>query len=117
MRTRRPTNHLDLHSVLWLQDYLCAWPGTVVVVSHAREFLNAVCTDIVHLQSRKLAVYKGDYNTFEGTRAELARTLNRQAEAASVRRAQVQQFIDKFRCAPTFRFRFQCFRINAPLQV
>jgi ATP-binding cassette subfamily F protein 3 len=92
-----PTNHLDLHSVLWLQEYLVGWPGTVIVVSHAREFLNAVCTDIVHLQSRKLAVYKGDYNTFEGTRAELARTLNRQAEAANVRRLQVQAFIDKFR--------------------
>ena len=92
-----PTNHLDLHSVLWLQEYLCGWPGTVVVVSHAREFLNAVCTDIVHLQSRKLAVYRGDYTNFEATRAELQRTLCRQAEAASVRKAQMQAFIDKFR--------------------
>ena len=97
LRCTNSSADLDLHSVLWLQDYLVGWPGTVVVVSHAREFLNAVCTDIVHLQSRKLAVYRGDYSTFEGTRAELARTLTRQAEAASVRRAQVQAFIDKFR--------------------
>ena len=69
----------------------------MVVVSHAREFLNAVCTDIVHLQSRKLAVYRGDYTNFEATRAELQRTLCRQAEAASVRKAQMQAFIDKFR--------------------
>lgn len=44
-----PTNHLDLDAVLWLEDYLRSFPNTVVVVSHAREFLNEVCTDIIHL--------------------------------------------------------------------
>lgn len=53
-----PTNHLDLHAVLWLQDYLLKWPRTVVVVSHAREFLNEVCTDILHLHSRTITSYK-----------------------------------------------------------
>lgn len=56
----QPTNHLDLHAVLWLSDYLVTWPGTLVVVSHARAFLDAVCTDIVLLQHRTLTTYKGD---------------------------------------------------------
>ena len=92
-----PTNHLDLHAVLWLQDYLLTWPGTLIIVSHAREFLNAVCTDVVHLQSRTLTTYRGDYDCFEATRAERARNATKAAEAASVRRAQVQAFIDRFR--------------------
>lgn len=90
-------SHLDLHAVLWLQDYLIKWPKTIVVVSHAREFLNAVVTDIVHLQSRTFTVYKGDYNNFEGTRAERIRNAQKAAESASIRRAEVQAFIDKFR--------------------
>ena len=55
-----PTNHLDLHAVLWLEDYLVRWPKTLLVVSHAREFLNAVCTDTIHLHNKKLVTYKGD---------------------------------------------------------
>jgi ATP-binding cassette subfamily F protein 3 len=92
-----PTNHLDLHAVLWLQEYLLGWPGTVIVVSHAREFLNSVCTDVVHLQGRTLTTYRGDYDCFEATRAERARNAAKAADAAAVRRAQVQAFIDKFR--------------------
>lgn len=90
-------SHLDLHAVLWLQDYLIKWPKTIIVVSHAREFLNTVVTDIVHLQSKTFTVYKGDYNTFEGTRAERVRNAQKAAESASIRRAEVQAFIDKFR--------------------
>ena len=83
--------------MLWLQDYLCSWPGTVIIVSHAREFLNAVCTDVVHLQSHTFTTYKGDYDCFEATRAERARNAAKAADAAAVRRAQVQSFIDRFR--------------------
>ncbi|KAG1664619.1 hypothetical protein FOA52_004494 [Chlamydomonas sp. UWO 241] len=92
-----PTNHLDLHAVLWLEDYLVKWPKTLLVVSHAREFLNAVCTDIVHLHSQKLVTYKGDYNTFVGTMTERVRNSKRAAEAADVKRKHIQAFIDKFR--------------------
>jgi ATP-binding cassette subfamily F protein 3 len=84
--------------VLWLSDFLATkWAGTVVIVSHARSFLNSVCTDIVHLQARTFTVYRGDYDTFEAVRAERARTQNRAAEAQSAKRAHVQSFIDKFR--------------------
>ncbi|KAM0852648.1 hypothetical protein ACQ4PT_051617 [Festuca glaucescens] len=65
-----PTNHLDLHAVLWLETYLLKWPKTFIVVSHAREFLNTVVTDILHLHGKKLHAYKGDYDTFERTREE-----------------------------------------------
>ena len=65
-----PTCHLDLHSVLWLEDYLCSYPGTVVVVSHARDFLDAVCTDVIHLARRTLSPYRGNFSTFVSTAAE-----------------------------------------------
>ncbi|GAX81005.1 hypothetical protein CEUSTIGMA_g8440.t1 [Chlamydomonas eustigma] len=92
-----PTNHLDLHAVLWLEEYLLKWPKTLLVVSHAREFLNAICTDIVHLHSRKLTTYKGDYNTFMATMAERMRNARKAAEAQDVKRKHVQAFIDRFR--------------------
>ena len=49
-----PTNHLDLHAVLWLEEYLEEWDKTTVVVSHARAFLNRVCTDILHFQEKQI---------------------------------------------------------------
>lgn len=66
-----PTNHLDLHAVLWLEDYLLRWHRTVIVVSHARDFLNTVCTDIIHLHSRSLAHYRGTYDNFVKSRNEV----------------------------------------------
>ena len=60
-----PTNHLDLRAVLWLEEYLQRWKKTLVVVSHDREFLNTVCTDIIHLHDLKLATYRGNFAQFE----------------------------------------------------
>lgn len=54
-RPAEPTNMLDINAVLWLETYLRQWPMTLVVVSHARDFLNAVVTDIIHLQGKKCA--------------------------------------------------------------
>jgi ATP-binding cassette, subfamily F, member 3 len=65
-----PTNHLDLDAVMWLEDYLQKTENTVVVVSHAREFLNVVCTDIIHFFNSKLNYYKGNYDSFEKTKNE-----------------------------------------------
>ncbi|GAQ87059.1 ATPase component of ABC transporters [Klebsormidium nitens] len=92
-----PTNHLDLHAVLWLEDYLTKWPKTLVVVSHAREFLNTVVTDILYLQHQKLVTYKGDYDTFEKTRDERLRNQVKAKEANERTRAHIQSFVDKFR--------------------
>eukprot|EP00250_Pteridium_aquilinum_P005304 c15419_g1_i1 orf=75-2243(+) len=60
-----PTNHLDLRAVLWLDEYLFRWKKTLVVVSHDRDFLNSVCTDIIHLHDEKLHFYRGNFDAFE----------------------------------------------------
>ena len=53
-----PTNHLDLHAVIWLEDYLVSFEKTLIIVSHAREFLNEVCTDTLHLNDKTIKRYK-----------------------------------------------------------
>lgn len=65
-----PTNHLDLDAVMWLEDYVINCKHTVVVVSHAREFLNVVCNEMLHYFELKLTPYKGNYDQFEKTRSE-----------------------------------------------
>ena len=59
-----PTNHLDLNAVIWLTNYLTNWKKTLLVVSHNQEFLNNVCTDILHLEKLQINHYKGDYFKF-----------------------------------------------------
>ena len=60
-----PTNHLDLNAVIWLDDYLQKWKKTLLVVSHDQDFLNSVCQEIIHLEDKKLIVYRGNYDTFK----------------------------------------------------
>lgn len=92
-----PTNHLDMHAVLWLENYLQTWKTTLVVVSHARSFLNSVATDIVHVNEKKLDYYRGNYDTFESTRREKLLQQSRAHEAHEKQRAHIQSFIDRFR--------------------
>jgi ABC-type sulfate/molybdate transport systems ATPase subunit len=61
-----PTNHLDLNAVIWLDDYLQKWKKTLLVVSHDQDFLNSVCQEILHLDSKKLVTYRGNYDQFKG---------------------------------------------------
>ena len=56
-----PTNHLDLRAVLWLEEYLTRWKKTLVVVSHDRDFLNTITTDIIHLHDLRLHFYRGNF--------------------------------------------------------
>jgi len=60
-----PTNHLDLNAVIWLDNYLCGWKKTLLVVSHDAGFLDNICTDIMHLENKKLVYYKGNYSQFQ----------------------------------------------------
>jgi ATPase subunit of ABC transporter with duplicated ATPase domains len=69
----------------------------VVVVSHAREFLNAVCTDVLHLHSRTIVTYRGNFDTFEKTMRERQRNARAAAEAQDAKRKHMQAFIDRFR--------------------
>src|SRR5581483_3201900 len=92
-----PTNYLDLEGVLWLENYLDRYRGTVVVVSHDRDLLNNVCEFILHLERGKLSLYTGNYDTFVETRAAkraLDAAFARKQQAA---RAHMQAFVDRFR--------------------
>ncbi|EOD29834.1 hypothetical protein EMIHUDRAFT_456686, partial [Emiliania huxleyi CCMP1516] len=95
-----PTNHLDLHAVLWLETYLQGWDKTLVVVSHARSFLNRVVSDILHFSGdKKIVRYKGDYDKFEISRAEALRANEARREAQDKARQHMQSFINKFRAS------------------
>ena len=69
---------------------MCSWPKTLVVVSHARNFLNEVATDIVHLHTRKMVVYKGNFDIFEKTASERLKNARKQAESQQQARDHMQ---------------------------
>jgi len=92
-----PTNHLDLHAVIWLEEYLSSWNRTIITVSHDRDFLNSICTDVVHLDKKMITKYKGNYDEFEKQRIENIKTQNRNAESQLKERAHLQAFVDKNR--------------------
>ncbi|KAL4652227.1 hypothetical protein ACB094_01G191500 [Castanea mollissima] len=75
-----PTNHLDLRAVLWLEEYLCRWKKTLVVVSHDRDFLNTVCTEIIHLHDFKLHFYRGNFDDFESGYEQRRKEMNKKFE-------------------------------------
>jgi ATPase subunit of ABC transporter with duplicated ATPase domains len=64
-----PTNHLDLDAILWLEDWLKRYPGTLIIISHDRDFLDGVVNVIAHIDERKLKRYGGNYSQFEKQRA------------------------------------------------
>jgi ATP-binding cassette subfamily F protein 3 len=65
-----PTNHLDLDAILWLEDWLNRYTGTLVLISHDRDFLDATVDHILHIEGRSMTLYTGNYSAFERTRAE-----------------------------------------------
>lgn len=92
-----PTNHLDMNAVMWLEDYLISWPYTVIVVSHARDFINNVATDIMLLQNSKITYYKGNYDDFEKARADKMKHLKKQKESQDKQISHMNDFINRFR--------------------
>ena len=91
-----PTNHLDLEALLWFQDYLVRYPGGLVVISHDRAFLNALCTGMIELRGQRLHEYTGNYDDFLVERE--ARKSQQQAAFKSQQReiAHLQTFVDRF---------------------
>ncbi|KAI3707802.1 hypothetical protein L2E82_36644 [Cichorium intybus] len=75
-----PTNHLDLRAVLWLEEYLCRWKKTLVVVSHDRDFLNTVCNEIIHLHDLKLHLSRGNFDDFESGYEQRRKEINKKFE-------------------------------------
>ena len=92
-----PTNHLDLDAILWLELWLKSYPGTLLLISHDRDFLDAVADEIVHLEHQKANLYRGNYSAFEVQRA--ARLAEQQAsfEKQQRRVLEIQQFVTRFR--------------------
>jgi len=92
-----PTNHLDLDAVIWLEGWLKSYPGTLVLISHDRDFLDAVASHILHLEHQRLNHYPGNYSAFERQRAE--RLSQQQSAYARQQReiAHMHSFVERFR--------------------
>ncbi|NAW34566.1 ATP-binding cassette domain-containing protein [Halomonas alimentaria] len=96
-----PTNHLDLDALLWLEQWLTRYPGTLLLISHDRDFLDAVCDCIVHFDRRSLVLYRGNYTTFERTRAEKLALQQAEAAKQQARREEIERFVARFRAKAT----------------
>ena len=92
-----PTNHLDLDAVFWLEQWLLKYPGTLLLISHDREFLDNVATHTLHLHGGGAKLYVGGYTDFERQRAEQLRQQQLAHEKEQAERAHLQSFIDRFK--------------------
>jgi ATP-binding cassette subfamily F protein 3 len=96
-----PTNHLDLDAVLWLEKYLANFEGTMLLISHDRDFLDAVVDNIAHIDNQQLTLYRGNYSQFERQRAEQLAQHQSTFEKQQRQVAHLQKFIDRFRAQAT----------------
>jgi len=96
-----PTNHLDLDAILWLEDWLKGYPGTLLLISHDRDFLDAVVDHVLHVEQRKLNLYKGGYSAFERTRAERLAQQQQAYEKQQAQRAHMEKYIARFKAQAT----------------
>lgn len=96
-----PTNHLDLDAVLWLEKYLANFDGTLLLISHDRDFLDAICDNTVHIERQQLTLYRGNYSQFERQRAEQMVQQQAMFEKQQRQVAHLQSFIDRFRAKAT----------------
>ncbi|HEX4844397.1 MAG TPA: ATP-binding cassette domain-containing protein [Limnobacter sp.] len=92
-----PTNHLDIEAVVWLEQWIRQVPCTVLLISHDRDFLDAVCTHTVHLHSEALTKYTGGYSAFERAYAERAAQINQANKKAADEMQKLQRFVDRFK--------------------
>ncbi|MBB3939777.1 ATP-binding cassette subfamily F protein 3 [Novosphingobium fluoreni] len=90
-----PSNHLDLEATLWLENFLRAYPGTLIVISHERDLLNNVVDNILHLQGGKVTLYPGGYDSFERQRAERAAQLAAAKASQDAQRAKLQDYVNR----------------------
>lgn len=96
-----PTNHLDLDATIWLEQWLRSYPGTLLLISHDRDFLDAVTSHIVHMYQQKTDLYKGSYSDFEKRRAERLAQQQSQFEKQQVRIAEIENFVRRFKAKAT----------------
>lgn len=96
-----PTNHLDLDAVIWLENWLKQYPGTLLLISHDRDFLDSVCSHILHIEQQRATLYSGNYSAFERIRAE--QLANQQAAFEKQQReiAHMHSFVERFKAKAT----------------
>ncbi|MCF6234850.1 MAG: ATP-binding cassette domain-containing protein [Gammaproteobacteria bacterium] len=96
-----PTNHLDLDAVLWLEEWLRRYPGTMLLISHDRDFLDRCINHVAHIEHQKITLYRGNYSSFERRRAESLA----QQQSAFVKQqreiAHIRSYVDRFRAQAT----------------
>jgi ATP-binding cassette subfamily F protein 3 len=92
-----PTNHLDLDAIIWLEDWLKRYEGTLIVISHDRDFLDNVVNVILHIDDKKLKRYSGNYSAFERQRAAQMVLLQSTMEKQARHRAHLESFIQRFK--------------------
>jgi ATP-binding cassette, subfamily F, member 3 len=96
-----PTNHLDLDAIVWLEDWLTAFSGTLLMISHDREFLDAIIDRVLHIENRAIHAYAGNYSQFEQKRAEEL-SLQQALQARQLKRvAEITSFVNRFRASAT----------------
>mgnify|MGYP000976140301 CR=1 FL=1 len=96
-----PTNHLDLDTVLWLEGWLKRYRGTLLVISHDRDFLDSVCTHTLYLDGESAELYVGAFSAFARQRAAHVEQAKREAAQVAARRAHLQRFVDRFKAKAT----------------
>lgn len=96
-----PTNHLDLDAVIWLEGWLQSYRGTLVLISHDRDFLDAIVNHIAHIEQQTLTLYRGGYSDFERQRAEKLALQQAMFEKQQRKVSHLQSYIDRFRVQAT----------------
>jgi ATP-binding cassette, subfamily F, member 3 len=96
-----PTNHLDLDAVIWLQDWLRAYQGTLLLISHDRDFLDEVVDHIAHVAQSAVTLFTGNYSVFERRRAEMLAQQQSAHEKQQREMAHIRRFVDRFRSKAT----------------
>ncbi|HZX49014.1 MAG TPA: ABC-F family ATP-binding cassette domain-containing protein, partial [Nitrospirota bacterium] len=96
-----PTNHLDIPSIKWLEDFLIGYPGTVLLISHDRDFMNRIVTRVVEVDRCQLISYTGNYDQFVTAKEETRLLIEATAKNQQKKLDETQQFIDRFRAQAT----------------
>jgi ATP-binding cassette, subfamily F, member 3 len=96
-----PTNHLDLDTVLWLEGWLKRYKGTLLVISHDRDFLDSVCTHTLYLDGSSAELYVGAFSAFARQRAARIDQARKEAAQIEIKRAHLQRFVDRFKAKAT----------------
>ncbi|MCE3044308.1 ABC-F family ATP-binding cassette domain-containing protein [Legionella sp. 16cNR16C] len=107
-----PTNHLDMEAIFWLERWLKQTPGSILLISHDREFLDALSTHILHIEQRKMTLYTGNYSSFEKTRAMQLSLLQQMYEKQQQKINHMMDFVNRFKAKATKAKQAQS-RLNA----